>query len=182
MVVEGDSRRAACGGRDATAHRRHHGHGYRLVFPWSFGPPWNFFWLHHWAAATLGLDPLNTQLFRCLQMLQDPRMTREFRPFLRSPATEASTFSHQSSKEMSWGWGASGWGQTAGRGRTRIVSRTHTRQADVGYFLPLDRRTNIWLDEGGLVELVCRLSSSDCGRPASVNVVIKIFVPKVLVL
>jgi len=63
--------------------------------------------LHQWASSlakartilTFGVAPLKTQSFLCRQMLQAPRMTREFRPFLRSPLVALSTFLHHSSKE-----------------------------------------------------------------------------------
>jgi hypothetical protein len=59
------------------------------------------------AVQTLGAVPLKIQSFRCFQMLQAPRIVREFRPFRASPLTEGSTFAHQSSKDDSAGCGAS---------------------------------------------------------------------------
>jgi len=59
------------------------------------------------AVVMVGVAPLNTQSFRTFQMVQAPRIMREFRPFLVSPLTIKADLSHQSSNEGSSGCGAS---------------------------------------------------------------------------
>lgn len=51
------------------------------------------------AMTTFGVAPLKRKSFRCLHMLQTPRIMSEFRPFRTSLLTEASTFAHQLSKD-----------------------------------------------------------------------------------
>ena len=55
----------------------------------------------------LGAAPLNTQSFLSFQIVQAPRIMREFRPFLVSPSTVKAALSQQSSKEGTSGYGAS---------------------------------------------------------------------------
>lgn len=73
--------------------------------------PANF---HNWASSITrikavtkqGAIPLNTQSFRCLQIVQAPRMMREFIPLRTSPLRDPSTLAHQPSNEASAGCGA----------------------------------------------------------------------------
>jgi len=49
--------------------------------------------------------PLKTQSLRCFQMVQAPKMIREFKPLFTSPLTIKTVLSHQTSKEESEGVG-----------------------------------------------------------------------------
>jgi hypothetical protein len=54
----------------------------------------------------LGDPPSKMALLRCFQIIHDPKMTRESRPFLTRPFTVSETISHQSIKETISGCGA----------------------------------------------------------------------------
>ena len=53
-----------------------------------------------------GDAPLNTQSFRCFQIIHAPKIIRELIPFLKTVGASFSILIHQSSNEVSAAWGA----------------------------------------------------------------------------
>jgi hypothetical protein len=78
------------------------------------------------AEARRGDLPLKTHSLRCRQIVQAPKMIKEFNPLWARPLIESEARLHQSSKEISEGWGAKAARPTrCNRKNQNCLAKTH---------------------------------------------------------
>ena len=119
------------------------------------------------AVSSLGVAPLKTQSFLCLQIIHAPSVMRVFNPFLLSPSTVASVFVHQSSQESSVALWGENRVQHDAKENTKTVLQTHSQWEGAECPHLLGHTMGICLDGEGHAGPICLLSSCDYEQPST---------------